>query len=103
MLRAFRKRTQTVPTWWLEPALAALLFALVIGTSIGFGVPAHAWVANVLICVGAALSAIFPWPGAALTFVGLLTQLTVDPSLIGSSRSTSSPRSGCDYESSRSS
>ena len=85
MLRGLGDRIHRVPNWWLEPILAGLLFALVVGTALGYPVPPHAWAANVLICVGASLSAIFPWAGASLTLIGLLTQLTVDPRLLGPS------------------
>ena len=85
MLRGLGSKVDRVPNWWLEPILAALLFALVVGTSIGYDIPPHAWAATTLICIGASLSAVSPWFGATLTLIGLLSQLTVDPRLLGPS------------------
>ncbi len=85
MFRALGDRLRSVPNWWLEPVLAALLFAVVAGTSLGYVIPPSSWASSILICLGASLSALLPWVGASLTLVGLLTQLAVDPGLIGPS------------------
>jgi hypothetical protein len=39
MFRALGDRLRSVPNWWLEPVLAALLFAVVAGTSLGYVIP----------------------------------------------------------------
>lgn len=78
MFRALGDRLRSVPNWWLEPVLAALLFAVVAGTSLGYVIPPSSWASSILICLGASLSALLPWVGASLTLVGLLTQLAVD-------------------------
>ncbi|MFT3889572.1 MAG: histidine kinase [Arachnia sp.] len=85
MLRELNARVRKVPSWWLEPILALLLLALSVGTSLGFSLPPHAWVASIMICLGASLAALSPFVGAAITLVGILIQFTLDPGLLGPS------------------
>ncbi len=64
-------QTRRPASVWLEPALALLVLGLVIGTMLGLPTPPHAWVLNLSVCVGAALSGRFPRVAADLPFHAL--------------------------------
>ena len=68
---------------WLEPALALLVLGLVVGTMLGLPTPPHAWILNLSVCVGAALSGRFPRVAAAISAGALLALLSVPGQYLG--------------------
>ena len=67
----------------VEPALSFCLFVVITVTMVGSGLPVHGWLINIIICIGAGISAFKPLWGAVLLGGGLLLQGTVPQELIG--------------------